>query len=156
MNIEIKSASLDQKSVTANLIELYKHDLSEFEQTDVNEHGKYGYKYLDHYWVEENRHPFIICVDKKIAGFVLVNDITVTGKSDLYIAEFFILKKYRRRGIGQKVAHSILSQFDVKWELSVSKDNSGGKVFWKKIVEGYTNRNYEVTENKNRPLTKVI
>ncbi len=65
------------------------------------------------------------------------------------MAEFFIMKKYRRKGIGQKAAFDIFSQFDVKWELSVSKDNKGGKVFWKKIVESYANNNYEVIENKN-------
>ncbi|MBT7775616.1 MAG: GNAT family N-acetyltransferase [Anaerolineae bacterium] len=149
INIEIKPASIEQKSVIANLIELYKHDLSEFELTDLNEHGRYGYKYLDHYWVEKNRHPFIICVDKKIAGFVLVNDITLTENGDLCIAEFFIMKKYRRKGIGKKVAFDIFSRFDLKWELSVSQDNTSGKAFWKQIIKEYTNQDYEIIENQN-------
>jgi hypothetical protein len=46
MNMEIKSACLDEKLIIANLIELYKYDLSEFELTDLNERGEYDYKYL--------------------------------------------------------------------------------------------------------------
>lgn len=49
MNLEIKKATIDQKSVIRNLLELYIYDLTEFGPYDVDSHGLYGYKYLDYY-----------------------------------------------------------------------------------------------------------
>ncbi|WP_248061006.1 GNAT family N-acetyltransferase [Paenibacillus silvae] len=56
------------------------------------------YKYLDHYWTEDGRYPFLIKVDDKLVGFALVRDI---GKNEsdqtvYWMAEFFVMKKYRR------------------------------------------------------------
>ncbi len=46
--IEVTEAD---KPVVRNLLELYQHDFSEFDDRDVDAHGLYGYPYLDHYWV---------------------------------------------------------------------------------------------------------
>ena len=40
-------------------------------QIDVNVEGNYGYEYLDCYFEEENRYPYFIKVDGKLAGFAI-------------------------------------------------------------------------------------
>ena len=37
--------------------------------------GDYGYRYLDHYWADPGRHPFLFQVDHNWAGFALVREI---------------------------------------------------------------------------------
>lgn len=49
MNIALEVVSYPQKSILRNLLELYAYDFTEFIPDDVDQHGLYGYKYLDHY-----------------------------------------------------------------------------------------------------------
>lgn len=124
-------------------MELYEYDFSEFSNSDLDENGRYGYKYLDNYWQEENRHPFFIKVDDKLAGFVLVNKHTYLSDDANAIAEFFILKKYRRGGIGSNAAKQIFDMFPGKWEVTQTNQNKDAQKFWNKVVNEYTNGNYK-------------
>ena len=51
-----------------NLLEKYLYEFSQWEKTDVNDNGLYGYEYLDCYFEENNRYPYLIKVDEKIAA----------------------------------------------------------------------------------------
>ena len=129
------------------MIELYRHDFSEFDGCDLNELGKYGYRYLDHYWTEEDRHPFILYVDGKVAGFVLVNTIGNTRESDYFIGEFCVLRKYRGKGIGKKVAFAIFDRFPGVWEVATHIKNTPAIAFWQKVIEDYSEGSYKMYSN---------
>jgi predicted acetyltransferase len=75
MNIEVQQASLEDKAILRNLLELYAYDFSEFDQCDVDAHGLFGYNRLDHYWTEPGRYPFLVRVEGKLAGLVLVRTL---------------------------------------------------------------------------------
>lgn len=145
MEIHLEKVSLEQKSVLANLMELYLHDFSEYDQSDVGPDGLFGFEYLDSYWTDTDRHAFIVYVKDHIAGFVLVNKIVIleenTGANS--IAEFFIMRKYRRKGVGTQVATRILDMFPGQWEVSQVADNIPSTKFWKKVLDEYTNGKYE-------------
>lgn len=47
--IELQEITADQNSVLRNLMEKYLHDFSEFDGEDVDEHGLFGYRYIDFY-----------------------------------------------------------------------------------------------------------
>ena len=83
-------------------MELSAYDFSEFDDADVNQHGLYGYTYFDYYWTEESRTPFFVKAAGNLAGFVLVNEYCYLIKEpgNKSIAEFFVMRKYRRKGIG--------------------------------------------------------
>ncbi|MDM5315145.1 GNAT family N-acetyltransferase [Fictibacillus sp. b24] len=145
MNIKIEKASVEQKVVLRNLLELYKYDFSEYDPEDVNEHGEYGYKYFDHYWTEPERFPFLITVDDKYAGFALVRKKTqdhMTIEFCFSMAEFFIMKKYRKNGVGKHAATYLFDRFPGKWEVAQIKENIPARKFWVKVISDYTNRNY--------------
>ncbi len=141
MKIEVVKATQQQKSVLCNLMELYQYDLSEIEAKDVDVCGLFGYRYLDLYWTEPERHPFLVKVDDKLAGFVLVNQHTYLYRDNdaMSIAEFFILKKYRNQGIGEQVATQIFDQFPGSWEVRQTAFNPGAQAFWSKVISQYTN-----------------
>jgi predicted acetyltransferase len=145
MNIEIRPASIDDKPLLQRMMELYQYDFSEFEGNDLDSHGCFGYCYLDLYWVEPDRHPFIVRVDGKLAGFVLVNRYTYMHGGDWTIAEFFIMRKYRRQGIGKRVAFAILDRSPGAWEVQQTETNLPAQAFWRKVISEYTNGNYEET-----------
>jgi len=95
---ELVQVQEEEKSVLQQLLELYAYDFSEYDGADLNEHGYYGYTYLDHYWTEAGRSPFFIKVDDQLAGLVLVSDYryVATDPATRSIAEFFVMRKYRR------------------------------------------------------------
>ncbi|MBE9005660.1 GNAT family N-acetyltransferase [Fortiea sp. LEGE XX443] len=138
MYVEVLSASIYDKPLIQRMMELYQYDFSEFEDKELNEHGYFGYPYLDYYWVEDNRYPFIVRGDKKLAGFVLVNQFTYTPDSQYSVAEFFILRKYRHQGIGKRVAFQVFDQFCGKWEIHQITTNTVAQKFWRSVIGEYT------------------
>jgi len=143
--VTIQEVEYDQKSTLKNLIELYKYDFTEFDPEDVNEHGLYDYQYLDHYWTEEGRHPFFIRVDGKLAGFALVRKMGAIedSKSIYSVAEFFVMKKYRQRGVGQDAAYQLFNRFSGVWKVAQIEENIPAQLFWRKTIGKYTNHNYQ-------------
>lgn len=124
---------------------LCQHDYSEFDGDELNEHGLYEYRYLDHYWTEADRYPYLIKVAGKIAGFVLVRDMTERTVSNPphSIAEFFIVRKYRRQGVGKAVAKHLFDDFPPgNWVVGQSLNNIQAQEFWRRVVSEYTSGEY--------------
>ena len=134
---------MNEKPILRQLLELYEYDFSESEGMDIGPHGFFGYKYLDHYWTDPDRHPYLLRMDNHLAGFVLVNRHGVSGEDRWSIAEFFVLRKYRRQGIGAFAAASVFNLWPGKWEVSQSAAHPASTVFWRKVIGRYTNGQYE-------------
>ncbi|MBN1261003.1 MAG: GNAT family N-acetyltransferase [Anaerolineae bacterium] len=145
MDVVIERVTEEDRSVLEQLMELYAYDFSEFDGADVNTHGLYGYRYLGHYWTEPDRHPFFVRVAGKLAGFVLVSGFCYLQKgADIRsISEFFILRKYRRQGIGRQVAFQIFDMLPGKWEVVQMGTNAPSKLFWEEVVAAYAGGRYE-------------
>jgi predicted acetyltransferase len=54
------------------------------------------------------------------------------------VAEFFVLRGYRRRGIGTHVAHEVWKQFPGPWEVRVMDSNVGARDFWTHAISTMT------------------
>ena len=148
MNIEIKKVCIDEKEILRNLMEKYDYEFSQYEDMDVNKMGLYGYKYIDHYWTEENRYAYFIKVDGKLAGFVLINNHVDTGIETNYsIAEFFVMYKYKKLGVGTYSINTILNKFKGKWQITYAQKNKPAVNFWNKIINNYTKGNFQKIEN---------
>ncbi len=145
MNIEITPATVVERPILRNLMELYQYDFSEFDGADLGPMGLYDYPYLDYYWVEPERTPFLVRVDSNLAGFVLVTRYNyLTGLKDTWvIAEFFILRKYRHQGVGEYVARFIFIQFPGAWQVGQILENSSATTFWRKVISRFTMGDFE-------------
>lgn len=142
MQINIVPARIEDKPVLRNMFQLYLYDFSEFCGWDLGEHGLYDYPWLDHYWTESNRHPFLVRVDGKLAGFALVSTSPGDRGTEASISEFFILRRYRRQGVGEHVAHTLFAQFPGPWEVEELDRNVAAKRFWREVIGRYTGGNY--------------
>ena len=100
--IELIPATSEQAPILANLLQLYAHDFSEFHSVEPGPDGRFGYPELPLYWNEPGRYPFLIKVDGKLAGFALIRKLAAEAGHDTAwdMAEFLVLRAYRRRGIG--------------------------------------------------------
>lgn len=139
-NIEVIPATPDQQPILANLLELYAHDFSEFRSMDLGEDGRFGYKYLPLYWQDPHRHPFLVRLGEKLAGFVLVKQGSeVSGDEGVWdMTEFFVVRAYRRRGIGTEIAHQVWRRFPGHWEVRVMEANHSAQKFWERAVALFT------------------
>ena len=148
MNIEICPVAIEDKSVLRNLMELYAYDFSEFDEADVDGHGLYGYSYLDHYWTEEGRHAFFFKVDGRLAGFAMVRQCQIDGALTWTMAEFFVMRKYRKHGLGRDAAFRIFDQFPGRWNVAELTENKPAQVFWRRIINQYTGGSFtEIWQN---------
>jgi Predicted acetyltransferase len=71
MDIIIEPVKKEEKEILRNLLEKYNYEFSQYNGLDINNLGLYGYDYLDSYWTEENRFPFFIKINNKLAGFIM-------------------------------------------------------------------------------------
>ncbi|GER90876.1 acetyltransferase [Dictyobacter vulcani] len=146
MKVEITIAALEEKFIIRNLLELCQHDSSEFTSQNIGDSGLFDYPYLDHYWTDQNRYPFLIRVEHKLAGFVLVQKIDEPAMYS--ITELFILRKYRQQGLGEVVAHQIFDMFPGRWRVRQEIENARAQSFWRKVIARYTNNRYQETKDK--------
>lgn len=148
MDITVERVAIEHKPVLRNLLELYQHDHAEWDGTDVDEHGLYGYKHLDHYWTEPGRHAYFIRVDGKLAGFSMIRDAINTGDTH-HFAEMFIIRKYRRLGLAKKLAFYMFDSFPGKWDVPQVENNLKAQAFWRAIISEYTGGNYTETRKSD-------
>ncbi len=143
--LELYEVSEKNKDIIYNLMQLYTYELSFFEDETTNfqlqENGLFKLsKYIDLYWTQEERHPYILKYDGQIAGFVLerFNEDRMNE-----IAEFFVLNKYRKHGAGTFMANEMFNRYKGEWEIRTLLKNKRVQEFWRKVVKSASNGNYE-------------
>ena len=139
-HLELVRAGPEQEPILANLLELYAHDFSEFHNLGIEEDGRFGYRALPLYWSEPDRHPFLLKIEGKLAGLVLVKrGSEVSGNDTVWdMAEFFVLRGCRRRGIGTRAAHEVWRRFPGMWEVRVMQANVSAVCFWAEAIATFT------------------
>ena len=106
--VEIKVATHEQKPVMKWLLELYAEEFAHMKGERVPQKQAFvDSEYLDLYWKKPEWVPFLIFYHDKVAGFALVvsDGFSQTRGMVRILPEFFILKKYRRQGIGKLNVH---------------------------------------------------
>jgi predicted acetyltransferase len=80
--------------------------------------------------------------DRRPAGFALVVHEHGHDGVDYRIAEFFIARPQRRRGIGRAAARLILDRFAGRWQISEDAANQEAVAFWRNVLAAYTRGDY--------------
>jgi predicted acetyltransferase len=139
LHIEVVPAGKEQEPILANLLQLYAHDFSEFHNLDLGPDGRFGYPSLPLYWSAPGRHPFLVWVEGKLAGFALVKrGSEVSGDATVWdMAEFFVIRGFRRRGIGTQAAHEVWRRFPGLWEVRVMQSNTAAQDFWSRAISKF-------------------
>jgi predicted acetyltransferase len=121
--------------IVRRLVQLYVYDLVG-ERWGVEADGAYAPPAWHRtFWRRDGRHHFIVRVDGRPAGFALVRELTAAdGRPAREMAEFFVLRTYRRRGIGRRVARMLFARFPGPWQLSVLTWNVVARPFWRDVI----------------------
>ena len=146
----------EDKVVFRNLMHLYLYDFSEHDGRDPNPHGLFEYAYLDHYWTPDWRadgwFPFLVKADGQLAGFVLKGGLGHSHlgrkKTEHSIMEFFVMRKWRREGVGRWVACELFDRFPGRWEVAQRRTNVAAQGFWLSVLDGYTGGDFENVDSR--------
>ena len=139
-SVTLTEVPVAQKSVIANLIQLYKYDFSEFagvgsDRGEISADGLFAYEALDSYWHETGRFAFTIQADGRLAGFALVNRWSALDRPlDHSVGEFFVMRKYRRHRVGARAAKLLFERLPGRWEVGVAWYNPPALAFWRAVV----------------------
>jgi predicted acetyltransferase len=140
--VALEVATPQDAAVLSNLMELYAHDLSAVFHLELGADGRFGYERLPLYWSEpERRFPFLLRYGGRLAGFALVTcgSPASDDPEDFDVAEFFVVRRYRRCGVGRRAAFLLWDRFAVRWIVRVSEGNQSGCHFWADVIVAYTN-----------------
>ena len=145
VDVEITQATPDDAPMLAALAELYIYDFTEFTAEDPGDDGRFPTDWLARMWTEPEHYAFVARVDGKLAGFALVRRGSEFGNDSLpwNMAEFFVMRKYRRTGVGRTLATSMFDRFRGTWEVHQIAKNTPAQAFWRRIIGDYTSGAYE-------------
>jgi predicted acetyltransferase len=137
--VEVALASQHERNALENLMQLYIHDFSEHwagsANGEIGDNGRFTPYPLDAYWREPSHLPLLLRLEGRLVGFALLNDHSHTGRPlDRNVAEFFVVRKHRRGGVGREAAATIFSRFPGQWETAVARRNVAALSFWRRVV----------------------
>jgi predicted acetyltransferase len=144
-SLEVRIAARTERLPLSRMLELYQHDLSDIWDQDLDVHGEYGYS-LDAFWRPGPCKPFVFLVDGKYAGFALVDDDVCLPENEFWMAQFCVLRKYRRSGIGAAAAHAIFDLVRGRWEVGQMPRNLAAQKFWRQVIGTYSAGSYTEME----------
>jgi predicted acetyltransferase len=102
--------------------------------------GHSGADQLSRWFSDLSAVPLLILQSASPVGFAIIARATARRGQVLgwRMAEFFIARPYRRRGIGERAVQLILDRFRGPWEITEYLRNPGAVQFWRRVVAAYT------------------
>lgn len=149
MEISIDAIRPEELGALQNLTKMYCYEWSQYNLMDVDEQGVYPFEpYVRLYLEKPRRHAFFARVDGVLAGFALIDDdFPVDKNADYAMAEFFVMHKYRRSGVGRVMAETLFDRFRGAWEVGFHPSNTPSVRFWPKVIGQYTHGNCTLHES---------
>jgi predicted acetyltransferase len=133
-----------------HLLQLYMYDFSVFwEDDDLDAHVDHQGLYdagidLESYLDTSTRWAHLVWSGEWLAGFALLRAETVLRPAPgRYIEEFFIMQRYRHKGLGRAAATRLFNSYRGYWEISEIGSNLPAQNFWRRVLSGYTANRYE-------------
>jgi len=133
----------ESDGVLRNLFEHYMHDMAEWFKFDTEPDGRYSYDTSAGVW-DRGCEVYLAKIGDSLAGFAIIGDAREwLGDIDARdLREFFVIRRFRRTGIGQGMARCLWNQHPGGWLVRVFEANVPAVPFWREVVAGYTDGAY--------------
>jgi predicted acetyltransferase len=149
MQIDLTEIDEDQRPVLEQLAQLYMYDFTEHAHGDVGEDGRFPYIDFDEFFAHRVRRAYLVRVDGKLGGFALAYEDEAMRDRDervWWMDEFFVMRKYRKRGVGERIATQLFDTLGGTWEVGQVPTNVDATAFWRRVIGKYTGGDYEEFE----------
>jgi len=137
----VVEASGAQREVVANLFELYLYEFSALDGGQISAEGRFSDpSMLEPYWSDPQRRALLICADGRPVGFALIKrGSELAGDLEaMDLAEFFVLRPYRRAGVGAAAATATWDRYPGRWLVRVQAHHTAALAFWERVIGQYT------------------
>ena len=101
---------------------------------------------LASWFADSSAHLLTILKADQPVGFAMVRTGHMPasrGTVDFSMAEFFIARPWRRRGVGQEAVRLIFDRFSGRWHIMEYMRNPQAVAFWRRVVSAYTAGRYQ-------------
>ena len=148
MEVSLVKIDKDDRNILENLFHYYVYEMSGFLALGPNQDGHFGFNksQFDIYWESESHIPYFIYVNQELAGFVLIRKYP-SDLSSNDIDQFFVLRKFKGKGIGKKAFKLVTELISGKWQIRVLFENSSALHFWKSSVSNIVGQNYTLSKD---------
>ncbi|WP_043308948.1 GNAT family N-acetyltransferase [Pseudomonas sp. ML96] len=135
MQIELVPTTVDQLPLIANLYQFYAYESSDWEEEEIEADGRFYIHepHLARYWHDAGWSANLILADGFIAGFLLIERSELPGIDAREFADLFILKKYRRHGIGRALAEQVMNDGGT-WLVRFYAGDEPAAAFWRNVL----------------------
>lgn len=144
--VQLIPAALDTYPLIQNMGRFYVYDMSEYlgfqHGWAIPKDGLYECIDFKKYWQVDDAFPFLIYYANELAGFAIIDKKGSEPKIDFNMAQFFILRKFKGKGIGRYVAKQCFNKFQGIWEVMVIPSNEGAYHFWRSVIRDYTDNKF--------------
>jgi predicted acetyltransferase len=142
---EIQRATPQDRLPLYRMLELYQYELSDIWDQELDVHGEYGYA-LDRFWTDVHSKAYLIKVAGNYAGFALVDDRVKIPGGRFWMDQFFVMKKYRRTGIGRLAALAMFREHIGMWQVGQMPENFAAQNFWRQVIAEYKAGDFSETQ----------
>ncbi|HXH55395.1 MAG TPA: GNAT family N-acetyltransferase [Gammaproteobacteria bacterium] len=141
-DVQLLPATLVDYPTIQNMARFYVYDRTAYIGWECPENGLFECIDFKHYLENPAEKAFLIKVADEIAGFVLLDKMTLLEPVDWNMGEFFVLAKFQGKGIANAVARQIFKKYRGKWSVAVMPENIRAVKFWRKIIAEVSEENY--------------
>ena len=73
----------------------------------------------------------------------MIKQLGSTHEADYDVGEFFVVRKFRGKGIGKTVAHRLFDRFSGIWEVRQMMDHIPAQAFWRRVIASYSGDQFQ-------------
>ena len=129
---DIKSVPKEEKEKFKKYFFDYLRELSQFDpNVKFDRQGTPIYKWLDLYWEDDDRFPFMLLVGGQFAGLALIRELDTKNYE---VAEFYVVPEFRKDHNALDFATKVIKSFDGDFVFSTRFENQRAVRFWDKFV----------------------
>lgn len=142
-NVQLVRATVKDHDTLFNLAQFYQYDFTDYLPGELDEDGCYPYINV-RFYLGQGRQAYLARVDQRLAGFVLVDENPpYRGGVGHYLAEFFVMRRYRRQGVGRAMAIQTFDTYKGYWEIAEVGPNVPAQAFWRAVIRDYSGGRFQ-------------
>ena len=140
LDIRLDRAQPQDREALFRLLQYSLFEESESDGNEMNADALYDYPWFDAYFTDADRFAYLVREERtdRLLGYAMVRCL---GGECYSIAEFMVIPKVRRMGVGRKTAFACFDRFRGSWEVRPSLGSERAYRFWRRVIDAYTGGN---------------
>lgn len=136
-SLELRKALPHDFPALQQMLELYQYELSDIWPQETDAQARFGYD-LQYHRQGERFHAYVALHGSQYAGFALVAPAWLTRSEGFWMEQFFVLKRFRRQGVGSVLARHVIHHHPGAWEVGQLRGNTAAQAFWRELISALT------------------